>query len=217
MGDVPPEFGRELVLFEPIVEQSVSGGVSECSETQTEPKGVLEPCEVQTGSEGVLESSEALFGSKDSPGPMSEGVCAIDVEQSGPKHSSATSEAQTRLAPVFLERLEDPFIHLDRVGDLEEGDSPGSNSPIEIVQPMPIQIPKPSEGQSIRRFKTFVGRTNLHLSQSQSPTFWTLFCSFKVSRNTYTYLHKILRKILPKILSKTALNSQTCRAFRTGD
>ena len=151
------------MLFEPVVEQIVSGGVFEPSEAQTEPEGILESCVVQTGSEGVLKSSGVLSESEDSPGPVSEGVCVVDMEQSGPKHSSEASEAQTGHAPVFLKRLDDPFINLDPIRDLEEGDSPRFDTSIEIIQPKLIQILKPSEGQPKRRFKTFASRTNLQL------------------------------------------------------
>jgi len=57
--------------------------------------------------------------------------------------------------------LDDPFINLDRVGDLKEGDGLGSNTPIEIIQNKPIQIPQTGEGQRRCRFKTFAGRTDL--------------------------------------------------------
>jgi len=46
LGDVPPEFGWDLVLFEPDMEP-------------TRPKGVLEPNMGQTVSDGVLEVDTA--------------------------------------------------------------------------------------------------------------------------------------------------------------
>jgi len=49
LGNVPPEFGWDLVLFEPIMEQTVPRGVSEPSEAQTEPESVLESGEAQIG------------------------------------------------------------------------------------------------------------------------------------------------------------------------
>jgi len=73
------------------------------------------------------------------------------------------SETRTRHARIFLERLDDPFINLDPIRDLEEGDSPRFDTSIEIIQPKLIQILKPSEGQPKRRFKTFASRTNLQL------------------------------------------------------
>ena len=49
LGDVPPEFGWVLVLFEPNVEPMLS-------------EGFLEPSEVRTVSEGVLEVDAAQSG-----------------------------------------------------------------------------------------------------------------------------------------------------------
>jgi len=43
------------------------------------------------------------------------------------------SETRIGPAPVFLERLDDSFINLDRVGDLEEGDTLESDTPTEII------------------------------------------------------------------------------------
>jgi len=93
LGDVPSEFGWDLVLFEPDVETTVS-------------KGILEPSVAQTVSDSVLE---------------------VETAQSGPEPGPEPGEARTRPAPIFLNRLDDPFINLDRVEDLEETNSDGSD------------------------------------------------------------------------------------------
>ena len=95
LDDVPPEFGWDLVLFEPDVEP-------------TGPKGVLEPSTGQTVSNGVLE---------------------VNTTQSGPEPGPEPGETRTGPAPIFLDRLDDPFINLDRMEDLEETNSDG------LIQP----------------------------------------------------------------------------------
>ena len=109
LGDVPPEFGWVLLLFDPNLEPTVSEGVLEPSKGQTVSKGVLEPSVAQTVSDGVLE---------------------VDTTQSGSEPGSEPGEARTGPVPVFLDRLDDPFINLDRVEDLEETNSDGSDSTI---------------------------------------------------------------------------------------
>ena len=101
LGEVPSEFGWDLVLFEPYVEL-------------TRSKGVLEPHAGQTMFDGVLE---------------------VDTTQLGPEPGPEPGEARTGSAPVFLDRLDDPFINLDRMEDLEETNSDGSDSTIEVLQP----------------------------------------------------------------------------------
>ena len=140
LGDIPPEFGWVLVLFEPNLEPTVSEGVLEPSKGQTMSEGVLEPSKVQTVSEGVLDVEAAQSGSEPSPEP---------------------SEARAGPAPIFLNRLDDTFINLDRVEDLEETNSDRSDSTIEVVAPKPYEMTKPGKWGPRRRFKTFACRTDL--------------------------------------------------------
>ena len=107
-------------------------------EPDVEPKlseGVLEPSEVQTVFEGVLE---------------------VDAAQSGSEPGSEPGEARTGPAPVFLDRLDDPFINLDRVEDLEETNSTGLDSTIEVVPPKPYEMTKPGKWGPRHRFKTSI-------------------------------------------------------------
>jgi len=69
LGDVPPEFGWVLVLFEPNLEPTVSEGVLEPSKGQTVSEGVLEPSKIQTVSEGVLDVEAAQSGPEPGPEP----------------------------------------------------------------------------------------------------------------------------------------------------
>jgi len=111
LGEVPPEFGWDLVLFEHNLEPTVSKGVLEPSKGQTVSEGVLEPSKVQTMSEVVLD---------------------VEATQSGSEPGSKPSEARSGPAPVFLDRLDDTFINLDRVEDLEETNSDRSYSPLRL-------------------------------------------------------------------------------------
>jgi len=94
---------------------------------------------------------------------VSEGVSEPCVVQPRPETLFEQSDARSGPRPVFLDKLDDPFINLDRVEDLEVGDNAGSYTPIEIVQIKPIQCPKPSEWGPKHRFKTFTSGTNLSL------------------------------------------------------
>jgi len=107
--------------------------------------GVLESNTAQIGPVGVLESSGVLSGAEDSPRPVFEGVSDLGQIGTGP-------------SLVFVDSLHGPFINLDWVGDIEKNDSDKSNTPIEIVQSKPIQVPTPSVR---RQFKTPAGRTDL--------------------------------------------------------
>ena len=99
----------------------------------TGPKGVLDPSTGQTMSDGVLE---------------------VDTAESGPELGSESGEARTGPAPVFLDRLDDPFINLDQMEDLKETNSDGSDSTIEVLQPQPFHKTRPDEWGPRRRFKT---------------------------------------------------------------
>jgi len=155
LGDVPPVFGWELVLFKPNVEPT-----------------------------------------------MSEGVSKPYVVQPGPEPVSEQSEARTRSRHIFLDRLDDPFINLDRVEDLKEGDNVGSVPPIKIVQPKPIKCPKPSEWDP----DVLISTRSQPCSQTQNTLFWIFLYSLSAHRNDSTTafktghqtLHQILQKILPK-------------------
>ena len=86
-----------------------------------------------------------------------EGVLGLDAAQSEPEPGSQPGEARTGPATVFLDRLNDPIINLDRVEDLEETNNDGLDSTIEVVPPKPYEKTKPGEWGPRRGFKTFVG------------------------------------------------------------
>ena len=75
-----------------------------------------------------------------------EGVLGLDEVKSGPEPGSQPSEARTGPATVFLDRLDDPIINLDRVEDLEETNSDGSDSTIEVVPLNPTKRPNLASG-----------------------------------------------------------------------
>jgi len=126
---------------------------------QTRTAGVLESNTAQTTREVVLESSGALLGNETHLGPMPEDV--PDLGEIGTRLEPVPDlgEVGAGPAPVFFEALDDPLINLDRVGDVDEEDSPGSL--IEIIQQTPIQIPTFSMEKPKRRFKTPARRTYL--------------------------------------------------------
>ena len=105
-------FVWDLVLFEVDGDQIVL-------------EGVLESNKAQTRFVGVVESSGVLFEAEDSPGPVCEGVSDLSQTGTGP-------------SLVFVDSLHDPFINLDRIGDIEKNDNDESDTPIEIVQTKPI-------------------------------------------------------------------------------
>jgi len=92
----------------------------------------------QTGHEGVCESREALSGGDDCLNPVSRGVPDLGKSGTGPEPVSELGEAGAGPAPIFVEPLDDPFINLDLVEDVDEGDS--LRSPVDIIHPTPIQI-----------------------------------------------------------------------------
>jgi len=87
------------------------------------------------------------------------GPCAVAP---GSEPVFEPSENQTRPGHVFLDRLDEVFINLDQVEDLEESDDK-SDSPTKIVQPKPVQCPKPGEWGPRHRFKTFASQIDLSL------------------------------------------------------
>ena len=132
LKEIPSEFGWDLVLFEPILEQSGPKGVLGPSDVQTEvfdvvddsslSKGDSDSMQVETGLEPVSDLSE--FGTRSEPVP--------DVGEAG-------SEPPL----VFEDSVDDSF---DRVADFEKDE--GFNTPVVIVQPKTVKIPQTGEGQS---------------------------------------------------------------------
>ena len=94
LTDIPPEFGWDLVLFEPITDQS---GV----EAQIDIDGDMSVSE---------EGSEVLH--KDS--------WAIVLAETGPASIPDTRKPQAELKPVFGERLDDFSEKVTNI-DLDEG------------------------------------------------------------------------------------------------
>jgi len=80
----------------------------------TVPEGVLKPSKVQTMSKSVLD---------------------IEATQSGSEPGPEPSEARMGSTPFFLDRLDETFINLDGVEDLEVTNSDRPDSTIEVVPP----------------------------------------------------------------------------------
>jgi len=109
LTDIPPEFGWNLVLFEPITEQS---GV----EAQTEIDGDM------SGSE---EGSEVLH--KDS--------WAFVLAETGPTPVSDPRKSQTEPKPVFEDRLDD---FSENVADIDLDEEPETPIEIVQTKPVHI-------------------------------------------------------------------------------
>jgi len=135
-NEVPPEFGWDMVLFEPILEQSV-------------PKDVQGPSEVQTKVIDVNDDS-SLF---------EEDFDSVLVEtRSEPVPES--SNPQLELNPIYEERLDDFLDDFSKnVADIDLGER--LETPIETVQTTPIQTPQIGEGQKKKRIKVHAGQTDL--------------------------------------------------------
>jgi len=153
---------------------------------QAGSKGVLQSCQVQSGSDVVFKPSGVLSEAEDSPDPVFKSVSGLgetgtgpelvpDMSETeigselgsnmgeseiGPEPVPDLDEAGTEPSPVFVESLHDPFINLDQIGAIEKNDSYESDTPIEIIQTKPIQVPTPS---ARRWFKTPAGTTYLPL------------------------------------------------------
>jgi len=147
LNEVPFEFGWDLVLWEPILEQSG-------------PKGVLGPSEVQTEVFNVIDNSSLSEGdfdfvlAKTGPEPVS------DLCESGtrPEPDSNVGEARIEPPPVFEENVDDSF---DRVADFEKEER--VDTPIVIIQSKTLKIPQTGEGQKRKRIKVPAGQTHLPL------------------------------------------------------
>jgi len=125
LDEVLLEFGCDLVLFEPILEQSG-------------PKGVQGPSTVQTKVIDVVDDSSLSEGDSDStlaetrPDPIS------DLSEFGTRSEPVLDlgEAGTEPPPVFKDSVDDSF---DMVEDFEKNE--GFDTPVVIVQPKTIKIP----------------------------------------------------------------------------
>jgi len=68
---------------------------------------------------------------------------------------------ETESSQVFENFVGSSFDNLDRVADVESDEKP--QTPIEIIQTKPIQIPQSEEGHRTKRVETPAGRTDLPL------------------------------------------------------
>ena len=147
LDEVAPEFGWDMVLFGPILEQS-------------RPKGVQGPSEAQTEVINVLDDSSLSKGDSDSvlaetrPEPVS------DLSESKTRSEPVPDlgEAGTKPPLVFEDSVDD---FLDTVADFEKDEE--FDTPVVIVQPKTIKIPQTGEGRKKKRIKEPAGRTDLPL------------------------------------------------------
>jgi len=126
LNKVPSEFGWDLVLWTPTLEQSG-------------PKGVLGPSEVQTEVFDVVDDSSLSEGDSDSvlaeAGP--ELISDLSESRTRPEPIPDVGEAGREPPPVFEENVDDSF---DRVADFEKDE--GVDTPIVIVHPKPLKYSK---------------------------------------------------------------------------
>jgi len=125
LNEVPPEIGRDLVLWEPILEQYGLKGVLGTSEVQTEVVDVVDDSSL---SEGDSDSVPAEAG----PEPVS------NLSEFGTRseHVPSVSEAGSEPPPMFEQNVDDSF---DRVTDFEKHED--VDTPIMIVHPKTVKIP----------------------------------------------------------------------------
>ena len=147
LNEVPFEFGWDLVLWEPILEQSG-------------PKGVLGPSEVQTEVFDVVGDSSLSEGDSDSmlakTGP--EPVSDLSEFRTRPEPVPDVGEAGSKPPPMFEENVDDSF---DRVADFEKDEE--AEILILAFQPTTLKVPQRGEGQKKKRIKTPAGRIDLPL------------------------------------------------------
>jgi len=115
LTDIPPEFGWDLVLFEPITEQS--------------------------GAETQPEFDDDMSGSEEGSAVLHNDSWAFVLAETGSASVPDPRRPQIEPKPVFEDRLDD---FSERVADIDLDEEP--ETPIEIVQTRPVQIPQTSEG-----------------------------------------------------------------------
>ena len=181
LSEVSSKFLWDLVLFEPILEQSG-------------PKGVLRPSEVQTEVIDVVDDSPLSEGDSDSmlaktrPKPVSD----LSGSETRPEPIPDFGEPGTETPPVFEDSVDESFA---RVADFEKHKE--FDTPILLVQPKILKIPQTGEAQKKKRIKVPAGLIDLPLvrqframqakassspSQSKSATPKT---TLKPSRKSY--------------------------------
>ena len=140
LNEVPPEFGWDLVFFEPILEQS-------------RPKGVQGPSDVQTEVIDVDDDSSPSEGDSDSVHVTSWEIVLVETRS---EHVPDSNKPQLEPNPFYEERSDDFLDDFsEKVADMDLGEGP--ETPIETVQTMPVQTPQTGEGQKKKRIKVPAG------------------------------------------------------------
>jgi len=140
LNEISSQFGWDLVVWKPILQQS-------------EPKGALGPSEVQTEI-FVVDDSSSSEGDSDSVLAEIGFEPVFDLYESGtsPEPVLNVDEAAREPPSVFEENVDDSF---DRVVDFKKNEE--VDTPIVIVQPKTIKIPQTGEGQKRKRIKMPAG------------------------------------------------------------
>jgi len=147
LADVPPEFGWDLELFVPILEQPGVKSSAGPSEVQTEVVDLVDVDDDSSLSEGDSDDVH-ITG------------CEIMLAETRSGPVSDFSEPQPEAIPIFEERLND---FAEKLADIDVDLGEGPETPVENVQTTPMQTPQTGEGQKKKRIKVPAGRTDLPL------------------------------------------------------
>jgi len=118
---------------------------------------LFKPVTEQPKSEGVFESGSDFGGL----GTEFQSSADVSGFETGAEPVSDMGKAEIEPSSVFEDFLGTVFDNLDQVADIDLDEEP--QTPIEITQSKPIQIPKSGEGHRTRHFKTPAGRIDLPL------------------------------------------------------